>query len=201
MIELVTLQGKLVRLEPLSLQHLPGLLEAAQLDQSTYVLTTVPTTEAAMKTYLETAINNPLQMPFVTVDARANRVVGSTRFALEFWLWENPLSRAPNPDAVEIGWTWLAKDAQRSGINTEAKLLMLSLAFETWGVHRVTLKTDARNMRSRNAIERLGAKLDGILRAAVPASDGGIRDSAYFSILADEWETVKNRLQSFLARA
>ena len=196
----VTLQGNLVRLEPISLQHLPGLLEAAQPDQNTYVLTTVPTTETAMKSYLEAAINNPLQMAFATIDARANRVVGSTRFALEFWAWSSELSRAPNPDAVEIGWTWLAKDVQRSGINTEAKLLMLTHAFETWSVHRVTLKTDARNMRSRNAIERVGAKLDGILRAAVPASDGGIRDSAYFSIIQSEWQEVKTRLQGFLAR-
>jgi RimJ/RimL family protein N-acetyltransferase len=198
--ELITLQGNLVRLEPLSVHHLRGLLEAAQLDQSTYSLTSVPTTETAMKSYLETAINNPLQMPFATIDTRVNRVVGSTRFALEFWAWENLLSRAPNPDAVEIGWTWLAKDAQRSGINTEAKLLMLTHAFETWQVHRVTLKTDARNMRSRNAIERLGAKFDGVLRAAVPASDGGIRDSAYFSILASEWGAVKTRLSNFLVR-
>jgi N-acetyltransferase len=197
----VPLQGNLVRLEPLTLQHLSGLLAAAQLDQSTYSLTVVPSTEAAMKSYLEVAINNPLHMPFATIDAPTGRILGSTRFALEFWAWDGPRSRAPHPDAVEIGWTWLAQDVQRSGINTEAKLLMLELAFETWGVHRVTLKTDARNMRSRNAIERLGAKLDGVLRAAVPASDGGIRDSAYFSILADEWGSVKARLQGFLNRA
>ncbi len=196
----MTLDGHLVKLEPLALQHLSGLLEAAQLDQSTYGLTLVPNTEMSMKTYLEAAINNPLQMPFATIDARTGRVLGSTRFALEFWTWNSPLARAPNPDAVEIGWTWLTKDVQRTGINTEVKLLMLELAFETWGVHRVTLKTDARNMRSRNAIERLGANFDGILRAAVPASDGGIRDSAYFSILASEWSEVKTRLQNFLTR-
>jgi N-acetyltransferase len=196
-----TLQGKLVRLEPLAPHHLSALLEAALADQSTYSLTTVPTTEAGMKTYLEAAINNKLHMAFATIDAQNNRVIGSTRFALEFWTWDSELSRAPNPDAVEIGWTWLTKDAQRTGINTEAKLLMLEFAFKTWGVHRVTLKTDARNVRSRNAIERLGAKFDGILRAAVPAADGGIRDSAYYSIVQNEWGGVKRKLEGFLARA
>jgi N-acetyltransferase len=196
-----TLQGKLVKLEPLGAQHLPGLLQAALADQSTYSLTTVPTTEAGMTAYLEAAINNKLHMPFATIDAQSSRVIGSTRFALEFWAWDSALSRAPDPDAVEIGWTWLTKDAQRTGINTEAKLLMLEFAFETWGVHRVSLKTDARNVRSRKAIERLGAKFDGILRAAVPASDGGIRDSAYYSIVQNEWDEVKRRLEGFLTRA
>jgi RimJ/RimL family protein N-acetyltransferase len=92
---------------------------------------------------------------------------------------------------VEIGWTWLAADVQRSGINTEAKLLMLTHAFEGWRVHRVSLMTDARNTRSREAILRLGARFDGVLRGARVASDGGIRDTAAYSILEPEWPEVK----------
>jgi N-acetyltransferase len=99
------------------------------------------------------------------------------------------------PDAAEIGWTWLAPEAQRTAVNTSAKLLMLEYAFEVWHVRRVTLKTDARNERSRNAISRIGAHFEGILRAHVPAADGGIRDSAMFSILDSEWADVKARLE------
>ena len=102
------------------------------------------------------------------------------------------------PDAVEIGWTWLAADVQRTPVNTEAKLLMLTHAFERWRVHRVSLLTDARNERSRRAILRLGAHFDGVLRTARPASDGGIRDTAAFSILEKEWPMIKMQLQSRL---
>ena len=95
---------------------------------------------------------------------------------------------------VEIGWTWLAAAAQRTPINTEAKLLMLTHAFETWRVHAVKLNTDARNARSRAAIERIGARFDGVLRAHRPASDGGIRDTAAFSLLEAEWPAAKRHL-------
>jgi RimJ/RimL family protein N-acetyltransferase len=103
-------------------------------------------------------------------------------------------------DAVEIGWTWLAASAQRTGINTEAKRLMLGHAFEVWEVHRVTLKTDARNQRSRAAIERLGAKLDGLLRGHMPAYDGEVRTSAVYSIVRDEWPAVRVRLDELVRR-
>jgi RimJ/RimL family protein N-acetyltransferase len=96
---------------------------------------------------------------------------------------------------VEIGWTWLAPSAQRTAINTEAKLLMLTFAFEEWKVDRVCLRTDRRNERSRNAIERLGATLDGVIRADRPGSDGTIRDTAHYSIVADEWPAVRDRLR------
>ena len=104
------------------------------------------------------------------------------------------------PDVVEIGATFLAASAQRTPVNTEAKLLMLTHAFEVWGVLRVSLKTDARNERSRAAIERLGARYDGTLRRHMPAygPGGGPRDSAFFSILSEEWPEVKSRLQSRL---
>jgi RimJ/RimL family protein N-acetyltransferase len=116
-------------------------------------------------------------------------------FLRRAWDRDNPHQRGENlPDAVEIGYTWLAPWAQRTGINTQAKLLMLTHAFETWRVHRVRLTTDARNTRSRAAIERLGARLDGILRAHHAAYDGAIRDSAFYSILDTEWPSAKAAL-------
>ena len=124
--------------------------------------------------------------------------MGSTRFGnIEFWAWPpgNPRQRGTHlPDVVEIGWTWLSRPTQRTGINTEAKLLMLAHAFEVWRVHRVSLMTDARNQRSRDAIARLGASFDGVLRAARVAADGGIRDTAAYSILDAEWPRVKAAL-------
>ena len=200
----IVLQGKRVRLEPLTLDHLPVLLELARLED--YPLTVLPKTEAAMRGYIQTALDMQAKgnaVVFVTVDKISNKAVGSTRFAnFEYWSWPegSALARPGWPDAVEIGWTWLAPQAQRSGINTEAKLLQLTHAFEVWQVHRLILKTDARNLRSRNAIERIGGKLDGILRAHLPASDGGIRDSAWYSILKTEWPEVKTRLEGFLTR-
>jgi RimJ/RimL family protein N-acetyltransferase len=98
------------------------------------------------------------------------------------------------PSGVEIGSTWLAASAQRTAVNTECKLLLLAHAFETWAVQRVTFKTDARNTRSRNAIQRIGATYEGIRRAHTLATDGTVRDSAYFSIVASEWPMVKGRL-------
>ena len=115
----------------------------------------------------------------------------------ERWEWRRA---GAHPDAVEIGSTWLTASAQRTPINTEAKLLMLTHAFEVWNVLRVTLKTDARNGRSRNAILRLGAQFDGVLRAHMPAYDiAEPRDSAYYSILASEWPDVRDRLTEALA--
>jgi RimJ/RimL family protein N-acetyltransferase len=129
-------------------------------------------------------------------------VVGSTRFGnIEFWTWPpaSPNQRGEDvPDAVEIGWTWYVPDAQRTGINTEAKLLMLTHAFETWRVHCVRLKTDARNERSRQAILGVGARFDGILRGHAVAADGTVRHSAFYSILDAEWPEVKERLRARL---
>lgn len=200
----ITLEGQIVRLEPLTMEHLPVLLALANLED--YPFTSVPHSESGMRDYIQTALEAQAHgkaVPFVTVDRRSGKIVGSTRFAnLEFWTWPegSPLARSGQPDAVEIGWTWLAPFAQRSGVNTEAKLLQLTHAFEVWQALRVTIKTDARNTRSRLAIERLGAKLDGILRAHMPAADGGIRHSAVYSILAEEWPAVKTNLRSRLAR-
>ena len=203
---LKTLQNQFVRLEPLSHAHIPALLGIAQTSpRDVYALTTVPDTLAGMTAYVDAALEMAGQgsaVAFATIDAISGQVVGSTRLAnLEFWAWAagNPLAKTDGtPDAAEIGWTWLAPAAQRSAINTAAKLLMLSHAFETWRVRRVTLKTDARNERSRNAILRIGASFEGVLRCHVPASDGGVRDSAMYSILLTEWLDVKVQLEGML---
>ena len=206
MLQPVTLQNQFVHLEPLSHAHIPALLSIAQSSpRDVYALTTVPDTLAGMTAYVDTALEMVAQgraAPFATIDASSGQVVGSSRLAnLEFWAWAagNRLAKSDGtPDAAEIGWTWLAPSAQRTPINTAAKLLMLSHAFETWHVRRVTLKTDARNDRSRNAMLRIGASFEGVLRCHVPSSDGGVRDSAMYSILLTEWAGVKARLEGML---
>ena len=197
-----------MRLEPLSLDHVPALAAAASGPRETFMLTGVPDGESEAKAYVEYALAEQAvdrAVPFATVNRQSGLVVGSTRFFdISFWDWPagDPNQRGADlPDAVEIGHTWLSVDAQRTGINTEAKFLMLTHAFETWQVHRVRLTTDARNERSRRAIERLGARLDGILRATRNAYDEGIRDSAYYSILDSEWPEVKQALRKRLRPA
>jgi len=205
--EPVTLEGQHARLEPLSLNHVDALLAVASGPRDTYGFTTVPGSEAEMRRYVETALRERAErraMPFATIDRMRGRVVGSTRFGhIEFWTWPagNPHQRGEAlPDVVEIGWTWLGAEAQRTAINTEAKLLMFCHAFEVWRVHRVSLVTDARNARSRAAIERLGARLDGVLRANRPAADGSVRDTACYSIIDREWPDVRANLASRLER-
>src|SRR5262245_10695833 len=162
----VTLTGTHVRLEPLRLAHAADLVAASTSgSRETYAFTTVPGTVADATAYIEEALrlrDAGRALPFATIDRTSGRVVGSTRYLnVEFWAWPagNPLQRGEHlPDVVEIGATWLSSGAQRTAINTEAKLLMLTHAFDVWRVHRVSLVTDARNMRSRNAILRLGAR-------------------------------------------
>lgn len=140
--------------------------------------------------------------PIVTREVARGLIVGSTRFnELEPWAWPpgSTNQRVDVPDACEIGWTWLAASAQRTGCNTDAKYLMLRHAFETWQVHRVMLKTDVRNARSRAAVERLGATFECVRRAERPGADDTVRDSAYYSIIASEWPAVRTRLESLLA--
>jgi len=205
LVQPVVLEGRHVRLEPLGAGHARDLLAAASGPRQTYGFTTVPADEPSMLGYIEAALRDQeagRALPFATVAKATGRVVGTTRFGnIEFWAWPpgNLNQRGEDrPDVAEIGWTWLAASAQRTPINTEAKLLMLAHAFETWRVHRVSFMTDARNERSRRAILRLGARFDGVLRTARPASDGGIRDTAAFSILENEWPAVKTQLQSRL---
>ncbi len=200
----VELRGSFVRLEPLRRDHTGPLTRAALEDRSSFGFTSVPADEAAMATAVERALaeeeagNN---LPFVIVRLPHEHVVGWTRFSeLAPWDWP-PASihqRSALPDVVEIGHTFLAASAQRSAVNTEAKLLLLAHAFDVWGVYRVRLRTDVRNARSRAAIERLGAKLDGVLRADRPGADDTVRDSACYSIVADEWPQVKDRLAARL---
>lgn len=208
---LVTLQGRFVRLEPLSLEHLAGLASVVAGPRDTFGLTSVPADEASLREYIEYAMSRHAAgeaLAFATIDRRSAepRIVGSTRFCnAERWSWPfgHVADRPASIDAIEIGWTWLAPSAQRTVLNSEAKLLMLGHAFEEWRVQRVTLKTDARNVRSRAAIERIGGKQDGLLRAATPAftgTPGEIRDTAIFSILRAEWPGVKERLAAFVDR-
>ena len=144
-------------------------------------------------------------LPYVTTLTADDRVVGSTRFLdLDDWSSERrvggpPLGAVDTPVTAEIGATWLAASAQRTAMNTEAKLLMLRHAFDTWEAQRITFKTDARNARSRAAIERVGAQFEGIRRVHVRASDGGVRDTAYYSIIRSEWPDVRTGLEARLA--
>ncbi len=201
-----TLSGAHVRLEPLQPSHLEGLVAAASQDPSLYAWSPVPRSQAETARYIDTALawqEAGTAVPFAIVRAIDGNIIGSTRFwNLERWLWpqDHPEHGCRVFDACEIGHTWLGRCAIRTGANTEAKLLMLTHAFETWQVLRVCLHTDVRNLRSRAAIERIGGKFEGILRAHRMAADHTARDSARFSILASEWPAVKQRLRGFLIR-
>ena len=208
--EPIVLEGALVRLEPLGHEHVDDLLDAACADRTSFGYTWVPADRSAMTAYVATALVHAErgdQFPFATRSLALDRVVGSTRFyELARWDWSTgEPGDVPSPhdgpfDRVSIGHTWLASTAQRSPVNTEAKLLMLDHAFNRWGVGAVRLQTDARNQRSRAAIARIGCTLDGVLRSDRPAVDGTVRDSAIFSITADEWPVARLRLQERLAR-
>lgn len=192
------LTGKHIRLEPLEHRHANGLAEAAA-DRSLYQWSLVPQSYDEAMAYIDTAIawrDAGTAVPFATVRLEDDVVIGSTRFwNIERWAW--PVGHPRHGcifDACEIGHTWLARSAIRTAANTEAKLLMLTHAFETWQVLRVCLHTDFRNSRSRAAIERIGGKFEGILRAHRMAADFTPRDSARFSVVAAEWPEVKTRL-------
>jgi len=198
------LQGHHVRLEPLSVTHVDGLVSAAASDPSLYQWSPIPQGPAAATKYVETALAwkaAGTAVPFATVRLCDGVVIGSTRFwNIEHWAWPDghPSHGRGLPDACEIGYSWLAAPAIRTAANTEAKLLMLTHAFEVWKVLRVCFHTDARNQRSRAALERLGAKFEGTLRSHRMAADFTPRDSLRFSILASEWPSVKSRLTARL---
>lgn len=202
-----TLQGRHIRLEPLDLHHADALVAAAAGDAELYRWSPVPRTKADATRYIETALewrNAGKGLPFATVRLGDNAVIGSTRFFdLECWAWPvgHPRHGREVADVCEIGYTWLSRTAIRTPANTEAKLLMLQHAFEKWEMLRVCLHTDARNARSRAAIERIGGKFEGILRSHRMAADFIARDSARFSILAAEWPVVKRRLVERMNRA
>ena len=204
--ECPVLMGRHVQLEPLGFEHAEALLAAANESRATYALTTVPASATGMEAYIVAAHaerDDGRSLPFVVRDA-AGAVVGTTRFMeIEHWTWPAGTPAAPvpeGPDAVEIGYTWYAERVQRTALNTEAKVLLCSHAFERWKVRRVTWKTDARNLRSRTAILRLGARFDGVLRANRPAADGGVRSTACFSMLAEDWPAARRTLEGRLER-
>jgi RimJ/RimL family protein N-acetyltransferase len=200
-LEPLTLIGRHVRLEPLEPDHATALLAAANESRATYAFTFVPSDRAGMEAYVATALaeqEHGASIPFVVRDP-ARSIVGTTRFmCIEHWTWPGeppaPVPAPGAPDAVEIGFTWYAERVQRTALNTEAKLLLCSHAFEHWRVRRVTWKTDERNARSRAAILRLGATFDGVLRAHRPGAGGVVRSTAFYSMLADEWTGARARL-------
>jgi N-acetyltransferase len=198
------LDGCHVRLEPLQPRHAAGLAEAAAGDPSVYRWTMVPGGEAAATAYVESALaqrDTFTAVPFAVTRAADGVVIGSTRFwDLTWWPWPQGRHGSRDaPDTCEIGHTWLAASAIRTAANTEMKRLMLGHAFEVWQVRSVCLHTDVRNERSRRAIERLGARFEGVLRAHRLATDLVPRDSARYSITAPEWPEVRQRLDGMLA--
>jgi RimJ/RimL family protein N-acetyltransferase len=198
-----TLRGDDVVLRPLTLADADALAAAASQSRDTFQWTWVPDGIAETRAMIGTALRQRREgtrYPFVTV-FRGEVVGWTSYFRIEFWDWPEGHSHAgrATPDAVEIGGTWLSQSAQRTRCNTQAKRLMLRHAFETWNVHRVHFETDERNTRSRNAIARLGAKLEGIRRADRPGRDGIVRNSARYSIVAAEWPDVEENLRKMLA--
>jgi RimJ/RimL family protein N-acetyltransferase len=193
-IELCTLEGEHVRLEPLGMHHCNRLTEIGCVEEVWRHLTGRFQSEADLREFIETAVkwqSEGTAVPFATVDKATGLAVGSTRFA--------NISREHR--RVEIGWTWIAPPWQRSAINTEAKYLMLCHAFETWGCGRVELKTNSMNEKSRRAIARIGAKEEGTLRNHMVNPDGTFRHTVYYSIIDTEWPGVKTALKEKLVRS
>lgn len=187
----VTLEGKSVCLVPLTEAHHAEICEASLSgDLFRYFPDQLRTAED-MKVFIHQALEahrNRTALPFATVDNTSGKVIGGTRFG----------NISHRDRRVEIGWTWLGKAWQRTAANTEAKLLMLRHAFETWECGRVELKTDSRNEQSRKAILRVGATQEGVLRRHMVMADGYVRDTVYFSILREEWPAVRERLHAHL---
>ncbi|MCM3886717.1 GNAT family N-acetyltransferase [Frankia sp. R82] len=212
------LTGRHVRLEPLRTEHCGDLLRAASADRRSFTFTWVPDSDPAMRSYVSTALADRalgLAVPLVIRRLDDGPIVGATRFFdLGFWrptprdgldeanVYPDDSAAAESelPSVAEIGHTWLAAAAQRTAINTEAKLLLLEHAFTVWSTLRVCLKTDVRNARSRAAIERLGAHFEGVRRAHMLGADGSARDTAYYSITVAEWPAVRAGLLDRLDR-
>jgi RimJ/RimL family protein N-acetyltransferase len=194
--------GDHVRLEPLELAHIDGLVRAANIDPTAFPFTTVPTDKASMTSYVAALLEEGhagTTVPFAQIAMASGHVVGATRFLTIRTL-------ADAPFAVEIGGTWLGASAQRSGINTEAKLLLMGYAFDEWRVARVDFKSDARNRQSRTAIERLGATFEGVLRhwqpSLVVGEESLCRNTAMYSVIDTEWLDVRAHLRAkLLARS
>jgi RimJ/RimL family protein N-acetyltransferase len=192
MVTPVVLEGQHVRLEPLAKEHLAGLARVG-LDEELWRWIPVPVrTAEELAEYIETALEEQkrgVSLPFALIEKATGRAIGSTRYG--------NIDRTHH--RAEIGWTWVAREWQRSAVNTEAKYLLLRHAFETLGCIRVELKTDSLNEKSRAAILRIGAKEEGIFRNHMITSSGRLRHSVYFSIVDSEWPAVKARLESLLS--
>lgn len=189
----IVLEGRLVRLEPLEFGHVPGLAEVG-LDPAIWRWTIArPQTEGDLRDWAAAAIRGReagTEYPFATIDQASGRPIGSSRF----------MNIALEHRRVEIGWTWLAPPWQRSGANREAKLLMLGHAFDVLGCRRVEFKTDSNNEPSRNALLGIGATFEGIFRKHIVMPNDGIRHSAWYSVIDDEWPAVRARLEAGLRR-
>ena len=190
-LDVPVLEGRHVRLEPLSLSHVPALSEVA-FDPTLWEWTVsqVRTPEELWR-YVEQALADRVAgtaFAFAQVERADGRAVGSTRFA----------NFSAEHSRIEIGWTWIARPWQRTAINSEAKLLLMTHAFETMGLRRVELKADALNVQSRTAIRRLGAVEEGVLRQHMASATGRVRDTVYYSVLRDEWPGVRERLTAGL---
>jgi RimJ/RimL family protein N-acetyltransferase len=187
----VTLEGRHVRLEPLEKAHLAKLAQVGLDEELWRWIPTPVRTQEEMAAYIEIALDEQersVSLPFAIVDRATGRAIGSTRYG--------NIDRTNH--RVEIGWTWVAREWQRTAINTEAKYLLLKHAFETLGCIRVELKTDSLNERSRAAILRIGAREEGIFRNHMITSSGRVRHTVYFSIIDSEWPTMRARLESML---
>jgi len=207
----LTLAGTLIRLEPLTRHHSEALAAASAagtpvLDDNLYRWTVVPQSLEATTQYVNTALkwrNEGTAVPFVVIRQSDNAVIGTTRYwNIERWLWPAGHARHgnPHPDACEIGYTWFTRAAIRTGANTEAKLLMFTHAFEAWNALRICLHTDSRNTRSQTAMERLGCKREGVLRAHRMAADFTSRDSVRYSIIAAEWPETKQHILALMRK-
>ncbi|HUI42409.1 MAG TPA: GNAT family protein [Terriglobia bacterium] len=190
-VEPVVLEGESVRLEPLSLDHLPRLVEVG-LGGDVFRWFPQPVRSADdMRAFVEASLADQAAgraLPFATIERRSGLAVGSTRYG--------NIDR--DHRRVEIGWTWLAPAWQRTALNTEAKYLMLRYAFETWNCHRVEFKTDSLNVPSRRALERIGARQEGTLRNHMVTAGGRLRHSVYFSVIREEWPGVEAALEAKL---
>jgi N-acetyltransferase len=205
-IDLGTLEfrGMCVLLRPLEPADAAALADAAAESRDSYRFNPVPNGLSEAEAYIDRALRDRAagrRYPFAI--EWHGRVVGTTSYSdFQPWRWPDgcDLQRRDRPDVVEVGYTWLAAFAQRTSCNTESKFLLFRHAFEAWQVHRICLRTDERNERSRRAIERLGCVFEGVRRADMPGVDGTVRNSAFYSVTIAEWPSVRDRMQALMAR-